>query len=70
MKKVGEAINEYYVPTNIYCLPRVKEDRTSKDFYRSGLSNFKKDLEELTGKEITDEALNSQIKIYNNLRNS
>lgn len=68
MKKVGEAINEYYVPTNIYCLPRVKEDSTSRDFYRSGLSNFKKDLEELTGKEISDEVLNDQIKIYNNLR--
>lgn len=68
MKKVGEAINEYYVPTNIYCLPRVKNDDTSKDFFRTELTNLKEDLEELSGKEISHETLNEQIKLYNSIR--
>ncbi|WP_440950998.1 2-hydroxyacyl-CoA dehydratase [Methanosphaerula subterraneus] len=68
MKKVGEAINEYYVPTNIYCLPRVMHNETSRDFYRTELKNLKTDLEELSGKTITDKDLKGQIKLSNAIR--
>jgi len=68
MKKVGEAINEYYVPTNIYCLPRVMHNETSRDFYRTELGNMKTDLEELTGRTISDKDLKSQIRLFNTIR--
>lgn len=68
MKKVGEAINEYYVPTNIYCLPRVRHDGKSREFFQTELKNLKKDLEELSGKEVSQEGLKNQIKTYNNIR--
>ncbi|MCX9010547.1 MAG: acyl-CoA dehydratase activase [Candidatus Methanoperedens sp.] len=68
MKKVGEAINEYYMPTNIYCLPRVRHDGKSREFFKTELKNLKKDLEELSGKEVSQEGLKNQIKTYNNIR--
>lgn len=68
MRATGEAINEYYKPTTIYNLPRVKQDSRSREFFLSELTNLKKNVEELSGKEISDDALNTQIKLYNNLR--
>jgi benzoyl-CoA reductase subunit C len=49
-------------------LPDYKESKTSKDVLRSELEVFKKLLEEWTGNEITDEALDEAIEIYNKNR--
>jgi predicted CoA-substrate-specific enzyme activase len=68
MRATGEALNQYYVPTTIYNLPRVKHDSSSRAFFRKELTNFKKNIEELSGKEISYEVLNRQIKLYNNIR--
>lgn len=68
MRATGEAINEYYKPTTIYNLPRVKQDKRSREFFLSELASLKKNVEELSGKEISDDDLKTQIKLYNSLR--
>lgn len=68
IKKVGEAISEFFAPTDIYILPRIKQKENSRNFYRQEILNFKYDIEKLSGKQITDEALWKQIKLYNQVR--
>ncbi|NMC57977.1 MAG: 2-hydroxyacyl-CoA dehydratase, partial [Candidatus Methanofastidiosa archaeon] len=68
MKKVAEAINENFIPTDIYLLPRNREREESRQFFKKELINFKNSLENLTGKKITEDDLREQIVLYNKNR--
>jgi predicted CoA-substrate-specific enzyme activase len=68
MKKVAEAIDNNFVPTAIYNLPRIPARQDSADYFRKEIMAFKKDLEQLTGREIQDEKVREQIVFYNRAR--
>lgn len=68
MKKVAEAINEYFVPTGIFLLPRVRDRESSRNYFRTELINLKNDLEKLTGTSIPEEKVREQIALYNKIR--
>lgn len=68
IKTVSEAIGELFTPTDIYTLPRQKEKPSSRSFYNSQIAHFRSDLEELSGRAISDEAVKEQIRLYNRVR--
>jgi predicted CoA-substrate-specific enzyme activase len=68
MKKVGEAIDQFFKPTEIYILPRLRNEGPSRDFYEREIIHFKEELEQLTGQPIAEENLRRQIVNYNQLR--
>jgi predicted CoA-substrate-specific enzyme activase len=68
IKKVGEAIGAFFKPSEVFNTPRLRHKDSSRDFYLSEILYFKEDLERLTGKEITEEQVSAQIKIYNKVR--
>jgi len=68
IKKVGEAIGDFFKPSEIYNTPRLRHKQNSRDFYLSEILHFKEDLEKLTGNEIKEEDLRAQIKVYNKVR--
>ena len=68
IKKVGEAIGAFFKPSEVFDTPRLRHKDSSRDFYLSEILYFKEDLERLTGKEITEEQVSAQIKIYNKVR--
>lgn len=68
IKKVGEAIGDFFAPTDVYILPRLRHKESSRDYYRTEIVNFKEDLEQLSGNTITEEAVREQIKLYNKIR--
>ncbi|MDR1608548.1 MAG: acyl-CoA dehydratase activase [Deltaproteobacteria bacterium] len=68
IKKVGEAIGDFFGPSEIYNLPRLRHKESSRDYYRTEIVNFKQDLEKLTGRTISDEDVRDRIKLYNLVR--
>lgn len=68
IKKVGEAIGDFFSPTDIYTLPRLREKASSRNYYRTEIVNFKEDLESLSGNTVSEEAVREQIKLYNQVR--
>jgi len=68
IKKVGEAIHDFFKPSEIYNTPRLRHKGSSRSFYHSEILNFKDDLETLTGNVITDEAVRKNIHVYNQVR--
>ncbi|MDR1873024.1 MAG: acyl-CoA dehydratase activase [Deltaproteobacteria bacterium] len=68
IKKVGEAIGDFFGPSEIYTLPRLRNKTSSRDYYRKEIINFKTDLEELTGRKIAEEDIKDRIKLYNLVR--
>jgi predicted CoA-substrate-specific enzyme activase len=68
IKKVGEAIGDFFAPADIYILPRLRHKESSRGYYRTEILNFKEDLEKLSGHTITEEEVREQIKIYNQVR--
>ncbi|MDR3296374.1 MAG: acyl-CoA dehydratase activase [Clostridiales Family XIII bacterium] len=68
IKKVSEAIGEFFTPTEIYVLPRVKDRPNSRDYYRQEILTFKADVEKLSGRKVDDSDLSKQIKLYNQVR--
>jgi predicted CoA-substrate-specific enzyme activase len=68
IKKVGEAIGDFFAPSDIYILPRMRHKDTSRDYYRTEILNFKEDLERLSGNIVSEEVVRDQIKIYNKVR--
>lgn len=69
MKKVAEGIYEFYhVPVQIFCLPRERHRAAALNFYYTEIRAFKEDLEELTGRKISNEDLYRQIKLHNQIR--
>ncbi len=68
IKKVGEAIGDFFSPTDIYTLPRLREKESSRNYYRTEIVNFKEDLERLSGNTVSEEAVREQIRLYNQVR--
>lgn len=68
IKKVGEAINDFFVSTDIYILPRLRKKVSSRKFYKDQILDFKEDLEELSGNKISEDEVKKQIVLYNKLR--
>jgi predicted CoA-substrate-specific enzyme activase len=68
IKKVGEAIHDFFKPSEIYNTPRLRHKGSSRSFYHSEILHFKDDLEALTGNVITDEAVRKNIHVYNQVR--
>ncbi|MDR2136726.1 MAG: acyl-CoA dehydratase activase [Synergistaceae bacterium] len=65
IKIASEGIDNFFVPSDTYVLPRLKAHTPSLQFFKSQLLEFKKDLEALTGAAISDEKLRERIKLYN-----
>jgi len=70
MKRVGEAINAFYKPAEVYGLPRLKNEPPSRERFKTELLGFKQELETLTGKAIDEGAVRAAISSYNRLRRS
>ncbi|MDR0550026.1 MAG: acyl-CoA dehydratase activase [Deltaproteobacteria bacterium] len=70
IKKVGEAIGDFFGPSEIYNLPRIRHKESSRNYYRTEIVNFKEDLEKLTGRPISEEEVADKIKLYNLVRKS
>lgn len=68
MRKVAESINENFVPTEIYTLPRQTDRENSRQEFRKEMENFRLSLEALSGNTISKEAIKEQIKQYNKVR--
>jgi predicted CoA-substrate-specific enzyme activase len=67
MKRASEVIDEF-VPTQMYSLPKLRLEPDSRKFFRDQLLVFRSDLEELTGKKISDIEIHEQIVLHNKLR--
>jgi len=67
MKRASEAIAQF-VPTKMLNLPRLRDEQSSRNFFREEILNLKRDLENLTGTSITDEEVRRQIVLHNQAR--
>ncbi len=65
MKNTVEAIDNFYVPATLYNMPRLREEKSSLEYFKSEVLHFKEDVEKLTGKKITDKDINRNIALYN-----
>ncbi|MFA5263119.1 MAG: 2-hydroxyacyl-CoA dehydratase [Opitutaceae bacterium] len=68
MRATAQAISNFYKPCSGYIVPRVGEREGSRAFFRKEILTFRNDLEKLTGKEIGDDDIAAQIKLYNKIR--
>ncbi len=53
------------VYSKYFDVPQTYEDEIGGTFYTNEMAEFRKDLEEIGGNKITDEALNNSIDLYN-----
>lgn len=67
MKRATEVIEEF-VPIKLLNLPKLRDKEASRLFFRDEILELKRDLTELTGREITDDSVREQIHSYNELR--
>ncbi len=67
VKRVSEVLDRF-VPVKLLNLPKLRQEKTSRDFFRLELLDMKRDLEAKTGTSITDEDLHLHIVRYNRLR--
>ena len=65
-KKAWEVLNEV-VPTYVMDLPQMKSEK-GKELWLSEVAKFRREIEELTGKEITASCLAESIKLVNQKR--
>jgi benzoyl-CoA reductase/2-hydroxyglutaryl-CoA dehydratase subunit BcrC/BadD/HgdB len=68
MRATSQAIDNYYKPSKGYIVPRNADRETSRTFFRQEILNFRRDLESLTGRQIQDEDVQAQIRLYNRIR--
>ena len=68
MRATSQAIDNYYKPSKGYIVPRNSDRATSRAFFRQEILNFRRDIEALTGREIHDEDVQAQIRLYNRAR--
>jgi predicted CoA-substrate-specific enzyme activase len=68
IKMVGEAIQDFFIPSDVFILPRRAHNGTSQNFYRDEILYYKQDLERVCGREISAEDTQKQIGLYNQLR--
>ena len=68
IKKVGEAIDDFFQPAEVLNLPRLRHKESSRNYYRTEIINFKEDLELLSGNTVSEDEVRIQIKQYNKIR--
>lgn len=69
MKTIADALNQFYVPTDIYNVPRLKDREASRRFFEGELRCFLADVEKLAGHAVAPAAIATQIRRYNRVRN-
>jgi predicted CoA-substrate-specific enzyme activase len=68
MKATAEAIDNFFVPSLGYVVPRDGGREAGRKFFRQQILNFRTDLSKLTGKLVTDDEVSEQIQLYNQTR--
>jgi predicted CoA-substrate-specific enzyme activase len=68
MRTTVDFINEKYVKAKSYLLPRNRTEENARKFFKNEIIELRKDLEALTGHEITDEEIRQQIVLLNQVR--
>lgn len=68
MRSAVESIGQLYVPSAVFHVPRKHNEAGSKEVLAAEIQAFKRDLEELTGETITEEAIYEKTKLYNRAR--
>lgn len=69
MKKVTDAITDFYkVPSQSFSLPREHNRTAAKSLFQNEIQRFREDLENLSGKKISDESISEQIVLRNKAR--
>jgi len=67
VKRAAEVIEEF-VPVKLLNLPKLRDLESSRLFFRDEIIELKRDLSELTGREISDGDIREQIMRYNIIR--
>jgi predicted CoA-substrate-specific enzyme activase len=67
MKRASEVI-EQFVPVKLLNLPKLRDSEASRVFFRNEIVAFRDDLEKLSGRAISENAVQAQIERYNTLR--
>ena len=67
MKRASEVL-EQFVPVKLLNLPKLRDSKASRKFFRDEIVAFRDDLEQLTGRKISESALRGQIDLYDKLR--
>lgn len=68
MRAASDAVDNYFKPTLGYVVPRGNQKESVRNLFRQEIINFKNDLETLTGKEISEEEVHENIKLYKQIR--
>ncbi len=68
MKATAEAIDKLFLPSRGYVVPRAGARDAGRRFFRQEILNLRQDLEKLTGREIADDELSEEIRLYNRIR--
>ncbi|NTW52516.1 MAG: hypothetical protein HGB22_08010 [Chlorobiaceae bacterium] len=68
MKATAETIDNFFVPTLGYVVPRDGSREAGRTFFRHEILNFRNDLAKLGGKQVSDDELSEQIRLYNRAR--
>ena len=68
MRATSQAIDNFYRPARGYIVPRNANEEGSRNFFRGEILSFRRDLEKLTGHEIHDEDVQTQIRLFNQVR--
>jgi predicted CoA-substrate-specific enzyme activase len=67
MKRATEVI-ESFVSTKLLNLPKLRDSQDAREFFRTEIITFKQDLEELTGRQISDDDVRAEIVRFNKIR--
>ncbi|NTU52750.1 MAG: hypothetical protein HGA97_03425 [Chlorobiaceae bacterium] len=68
IKATAEAIDNFFVESVGYVVPRNGNREEGRKFFRQQILNFRDDLARLTGHKVTDDELSEQIRLYNKAR--
>nr|WP_294525426.1 2-hydroxyacyl-CoA dehydratase [uncultured Rhodopila sp.] len=68
MRATSQAIDNFYKPARGYIVPRNGNEPNGREFFRAEILNFRRDLEKLTGHEIHEEDVQTQIRLFNRVR--
>jgi benzoyl-CoA reductase/2-hydroxyglutaryl-CoA dehydratase subunit BcrC/BadD/HgdB len=68
MRTTVDFINEKYVPSKTYLLPRNRTEENARAFFRNEIVEFKRDLELLTNHTISEEEIRKQIQLNNEVK--
>ncbi|CAH2598748.1 BcrAD_BadFG domain-containing protein [Rhodovastum atsumiense] len=68
MRATSQAIDRFYKPSRGFIVPRNADSDSARRFFRAEILSFREELEKLTGKEIHDEDVQAQIRLFNRIR--